>query len=172
MTSYIDIKNKAPEAQGVNKERDFYTFRGYTMLSRKSQKGLSASMEDYLEMIFRLSGQAGYTRVLELAAALHVQPPSATTMIQRLDHEGLVAYERYGTISLTEEGKQIGAYLLHRHNALEEFLVLLGVADPLIDAERIEHNISDEAMSGIARLLAFFASNPEYREEWLRNLKA
>jgi Mn-dependent DtxR family transcriptional regulator len=141
------------------------------MLSRKGERGLSASMEDYLEMIFRLSAQAGYTRVLELASALHVQPPSATTMIQRLAHEGLVAYERYGTISLTDEGKQIGVYLLHRHNVLEEFLVLLGVANPLIDAERIEHNISDEAMAGIGRLLAFFASNPEHKEEWLRTLR-
>ena len=161
----------APEAQRVDKERDFYTFRGYTMLSLKGEKHLSASMEDYLEMVFRLSQQAGYTRVLELASALHVQPPSATTMIQRLAHEGLVAYERYGIIALTNEGKRIGAYLLSRHAALEEFLILLGVTEPLVDAERIEHNISDEAMAGIVRLLEFFRSNPRYEEEWLSVLR-
>jgi Mn-dependent DtxR family transcriptional regulator len=127
-------------------------------------------MEDYLEMIYRLSEKDSYTRVLELACALHVQPPSASRMFQRLAEEGLVQYEKYGIIRLTEQGRAIGAYLLQRHNLLAQFLELIGVQDVLEDAERIEHNISDTAMAGIARLLEFFSKHPECRLAWLKHL--
>ena len=39
-------------------------------------------MEDYLEMIYRLSKENGYTRINELSNALNVQPPSATRMVK------------------------------------------------------------------------------------------
>lgn len=150
--------------------RSFYTFRGYSLHDAERKNSLSASMEDYLEMIFRLSEEDSYTRVLELANALHVQPPSASRMLQRLAEEGLVEYEKYSIIRLTEQGQKIGAYLLHRHGVLEEFLGLIGVPDVLEDAERIEHNISAAAMSGIARLLEFFARDGEALEAWKKYL--
>ncbi len=147
-------------------ERGFYTFRGYTLHSAERPDSLSASMEDYLEMIWRLSQQDTYTRVLGLAAALHVQPPSASRMLRRLAEEGLVLYERYGVVKLTEQGRTIGEFLLQRHNLLERFVRFLGLEDVLEDAERIEHNISNQAVSGIARLLEFFEARPELLTAW------
>ncbi len=154
----------------MDQSRDFYTFRGYSLQDARRKNSLSASMEDYLEMIYRLSEEDSYTRVLELANALHVQPPSASRMLQRLAEEGLVEYEKYSIIRLTEQGHTIGAYLLHRHNVLEQFLALLGVPDVLEDAERIEHNISAAAMSGIAGLLSFFSSHPDSLAAWKTHL--
>lgn len=151
--------------------REFYTFRGYSLQDQKRKNSLSASMEDYLEMIYRLSREDSYTRVLELANALHVQPPSASRMLRRLAEEGLVKYERYSIVRLTEQGERIGAYLLERHNVLERFLHLLGVPDVLEDAERIEHNISAAAMAGISELLIFFNSSPEVLSSWQTFLK-
>lgn len=156
----------------MDKEREFYTFRGYTLHDAQRQKALSASMEDYLEMIYRLSRDDSYTRVLELAGALHVQPPSASRMIRRLAQEGLVKYERYGIIRLTDGGRTIAESLLYRHNLLERFLHFIGLSEVLEDAERIEHNISNEAVAGMARLLDFFAHSPECLAVWesfLRN---
>lgn len=150
----------------MDRDRSFYTFRGYSLQDAQRKNSLSASMEDYLEMIFRLSAEDSYTRVLELANALHVQPPSASRMLQRLSEEGLVEYEKYSIIRLTGQGQKIGAYLLNRHSVLEEFLSLIGVPDVLEDAERIEHNISAAAMSGISRLLRFFAEDPERTKAW------
>lgn len=150
----------------MDKDRGFYTFRGYSLQDARRKNSLSASMEDYLEMVYRLSEEDSYTRVLELANALHVQPPSASRMLRRLAEEGLVEYEKYSIIRLTEQGYKIGSYLINRHNVLEEFLSLLGVPDVLEDAERIEHNISAAAMSGIARLLLFFKDNPESKTSW------
>ncbi|MGE5578633.1 MAG: metal-dependent transcriptional regulator [Bacillota bacterium] len=154
----------------MDEDRDFHTFRGYSLKDAKRKNSLSASMEDYVEMIYRLSLEDSYTRVLELADALNVQPPSASRMLRRLADEGLVKYEKYSIVKLTPQGNEIGAYLLNRHHVLEEFLTLLGVPDVLEDAERIEHNISAAAMSGISELLAFFNENEEALAAWKEHL--
>jgi len=154
----------------VDEDRDFHTFRGYSLKDAKRKNSLSPSMEDYVEMIYRLSLEDGYTRVLELANALNVQPPSASRMLRRLADEGLVKYEKYSIVRLTPQGTAIGAYLLNRHDVLERFLTLLGVPDVLEDAERIEHNISAAAMRGISELLAFFNENEEAFAAWKEHL--
>ena len=53
-------------------DQEFYTFSEYM---RKDQEILSPSAEDYMEMIYRLSKNQGFTRVNDLAMALNVQPP-------------------------------------------------------------------------------------------------
>lgn len=151
-------------------KRDFYTFRGYSLKNALRKESLTPSMEDYLEMILRLSQKDSYTRMLELASALNVQPPSASRMVQRLAAEGLVEYEPYSIIRLTPQGREISEYLIERHNVLEQFLEFIGLTEVLVDAEKIEHNISDEAMHGIACLLDFFESNPEFSAAWTKHL--
>ncbi|MGI6128740.1 MAG: metal-dependent transcriptional regulator [bacterium] len=150
----------------MDKKNDFYTFRGYHLKNTRRWENLTPSMEDYLEMIYRLSKDSGYTRVLELASALNVQPPSASNMIQRLAERNWLDYEKYGIIRLTEKGSKRGAYLLNRHLILEDFLRLLGLEDVLEDTEKIEHNISPAAVTGLRRLLTFFDSNPNILAKW------
>lgn len=151
-------------------KRDFHTFRGYSLQDARRKNSLSASMEDYLEMVYRLSVDDSYTRVLELANALNVQPPSASRMLTRLADEGLVEYEKYSIIRLTPQGNAIGSYLLDRHNTLERFLTLIGVPDVLEDAERIEHNISAAALSGISELVSFFDLHEDALLAWRAHL--
>ncbi|MFW6030128.1 MAG: MarR family transcriptional regulator, partial [Halanaerobiales bacterium] len=67
---------------------------------------LTESMEDYLEMIYRIDQEKGYIRAVDLADALNLQAPSVTKMIQKLDETGFVNYEKYRNISLTERGKK------------------------------------------------------------------
>ena len=64
-------------------------------------------MEDYIEMIYRLSHDKGFTRVGDLSKELNVKPASTTKMIRKLNELSLVIYERYGYIRLTEDGKYI-----------------------------------------------------------------
>lgn len=146
--------------------KDFYTFRGYSLHNSQHPDSLTPSMEDYLEMIYRLSAEEGYTRVLEVAQALHVQPPSASRMIQRLAEADFLVYEKYSIIRLTPRGEEIGRFLLRRHNTLESFLRFLGVGEVLEDAEKIEHNISSAALQAVEKLLAFFARHPDCRAAW------
>jgi Mn-dependent DtxR family transcriptional regulator len=97
---------------------EFFTFREYM---KKDDTMLTASMEDYLEMIYRLSRENGFTRINDLAAALNVQPPSATKMVQKLADVGVVNYEKYGMILLSKKGEEMGRALLQRHQIIEMF---------------------------------------------------
>jgi Mn-dependent DtxR family transcriptional regulator len=142
-----------------NNENAFYTVRGYAL---RHQKGafLTPSMEDYLEMIYRLAKDKGYTRVSDLAGALHVQSPSASRMVQKLAELGFVRYERYGVIELTGQGHAAGAYLLRRHRIIEQFLKLIGVSEGILEeTEKIEHNISEETLERINILVEFLLEN-------------
>ena len=82
-------------------------------------------MEDYLEMIYRICKEEDYIRMNQLAENLNVRPSSATKTVQKLKSLGMVDYQRYGIIQLTDRGKKIGRYLLKRHNIIEEFLKTL-----------------------------------------------
>ncbi len=146
-------------------EHEFFTFREYM---RKDQELLSASAEDYMEMIYRLSEENGFTRVNDLASALNVQPPSVTKMIQKLADIHLLKYEKYGVVMLEPDGTTIGKALLDRHNLIERFLGLLDIKDGLLEStEKMEHTMSHEILSGIHDMIGFFEENPEVMEHFL-----
>lgn len=146
------------------KNEDFYTFNGYI---KKDDKMLTASMEDYVEMIYRLSVDKGFTRINDLANALNVQPPSSTKMVRKLSKLKLVNYEKYGLISLTQLGNQVGSTLLTRHNMIEKFLRLLGVSNSILEeTERIEHSINEETLKCIQEFLNFIESNPDIKSKF------
>lgn len=129
----------------------FHTQKGY---EKASENELTAAMEDYLEMICRLSGEGGYTRVGPLSRNLHVKPSSASKMVDHLKDMGFVRAEKYGCITLTEEGRRKGRYLLYRHRILNEFLCKInGTAEELEQVERIEHFIDTRTIENIARFL-------------------
>ncbi|MBM7616046.1 metal-dependent transcriptional regulator [Alkaliphilus hydrothermalis] len=131
-------------------------------MNYKSNAKLTTSMEDYLEMIYRLSINDGFTRINELAQQLSVQPPSVTRMIQKLASIGLVDYEKYGVVRLTEAGKKRGSSLLKRHNIIMEFLKTIGVTLGIeTETEKIEHAISKDTLLNIVDFLDFLEKNPD-----------
>lgn len=140
-------------------DKGFFTFREYM---KKEDSPLTACMEDYLEMIYRLSLERGFTRIHDLARALNVQPPSATKMVQKLSECQLVIYEKYGIITLSPVGKVKGAKLLERHQLVETFLKLLGVNEELLEeTEKIEHTVSENTLSCLCDLVNFFDGRPD-----------
>lgn len=139
----------------MGKEREFRTVRGYQMLNAEN-KLLTSSLEDYLEMIYRTCKVEGYIQNNKLARKLNVSPSSTTKVINKLKKLGLVNYEKYGVIQLTEEGKEIGRFLLKRHEIIEEFLKKLGIKETLLkDTEMIEHDISLNTLRNIHILNEF-----------------
>lgn len=145
----------------VQKSKDFHTVRGYELLNQ-NEKHLTSAMEDYLEMIYRNVLDNGYMRINTLSEMLNVKPSSATKMVQKLTELGLLNYEKYGIIFLTQNGKNIGSYLLNRHNIIEKFLKTIGINENLlVETELIEHNISSNTLENINMLNKFLEKNPE-----------
>jgi len=143
----------------------FHTVRGYQLLEQ-NKKLLTSAMEDYLEMIYRNSLVGGYMRINTLSELLNVQAPSATKMVQRLSSIGLLDYKKYGIIFLTENGREIGEFLLKRHSIVESFLRNLGVEENiLLETELIEHSISAGTLEKIDFLNKVFDTCPELHKK-------
>lgn len=121
------------------------------------------SMEDHIEIIYSLIEQKGYARVSDIAEALSVLPSSVTKMVQKLDKDGYLIYERYRGLVLTPRGQKLGKRLLKRHDLLEQFLRLIGVDEDLIykDVEGIEHHLSWNSINRIADLVQMLEENPD-----------
>ncbi|RLQ90725.1 transcriptional regulator MntR [Planomicrobium sp. Y74] len=130
------------------------------------------SMEDHIEIIYSLIEQKGYARVSDIAEALSVLPSSVTKMVQKLDKDGYLIYERYRGLVLTPQGQKLGKRLVKRHDLLEQFLRLIGVEEERIynDVEGIEHHLSWNSINRIADLVQVLEENPQLIEK-LEKLK-
>ncbi|TSI06460.1 transcriptional regulator MntR [Lysinibacillus sp. BW-2-10] len=113
------------------------------------------SMEDHIEQIYLLIQSKGYARVSDIAEALSVLPSSVTKMVQKLDKDGYLVYEKYRGLTLTAKGEKLGERLVKRHELLEQFLRLIGVDEGRIyeDVEGIEHHLSWNSIDRIADLV-------------------
>lgn len=131
------------------------------------------SMEDHIEVITTLIEQKGYARVSDIAEALSVLPSSVTKMVQKLDKDGYLIYERYRGLVLTPKGEKLGKRLVQRHDLLEQLLRLIGVEEELIyeDVEGIEHHLSWNAIDRIADLVQLLEDSPDVIDK-LRQLQA
>lgn len=129
------------------------------------------SMEDYIEQIYNLIEAKGYARVSDIAEALMVHPSSVTKMVQKLDKDEYLNYEKYRGLVLTSRGKKIGERLVFRHELLEEFLEIIGVDKEKIyeDVEGIEHHLSWNSIDRIGDLVNYFKSDKK-RVDKLRQI--
>ncbi len=147
--------------------REFHTVRGYQLLEQ-NKRHLTSAMEDYLEMIYRNSMGEGYIRISQLAQLLNVRAPSASKMVQRLSELGLLKFQKYGIIMLSENGRELGKYLLERHRLLESFLKLLGCEEELLEqTELMEHSINQDLLRNLQVMNDFFQDNEDIRLKFL-----
>ena len=123
----------------------------------------TAAVEDYLERISELIQKKGYARVVDIAAELKISQASVTTMVQRLDGEGLVKYEKYRGMVLTSAGEQVAARIAHRHELLTNFLSLLGLEKEVVDhdVEGMEHHVSPETFEALEKLNRYLETHPD-----------
>jgi len=133
----------------------------------------TAAVEDYLERIRELIQRKGYARVVDIAAELKISQASVTTMVQRLDAEGLVKYEKYRGMVLTGAGEEVARRIAHRHELLTSFLRQLGLDETVIshDVEGMEHHVSPETFQALETLSRYLAAHPEVIAK-IRNVDA
>ena len=122
----------------------------------------SVAVEDYLERILELINTKGYVRVVDIAQSLKISQASVTNMIQRMDADGLLKYERYRGMALTASGEALAKNITRRHQILTDFLRLFGLDEELIyhDVEGMEHHISPPTLNAIEALTAQLRRQP------------
>src|SRR5437762_7657397 len=119
----------------------------------------TSTVEDYLKQIYLEQQSAPADELVslgKLASSMGVVPGTATSMIKALADSGLVNYEPRGGARLTRGGEQLALRVLRRHRLVELFLVkVLGLdwSEVHVEAEELEHAISDKVLERIDALL-------------------
>ncbi|MCO5259901.1 MAG: metal-dependent transcriptional regulator [Crocinitomicaceae bacterium] len=127
---------------------------------------VSQTEENYLKALFHLTNEtigkidAGTN---ELAAFLSVKPATVNDMLKKLKEKELVSYEKYGKITLTQQGKAHAVEVIRKHRLWETFLYekLAFSWDEVHEvAEQLEHIRSKKLVEQLDRFLNFPEVDP------------
>jgi DtxR family transcriptional regulator, Mn-dependent transcriptional regulator len=116
----------------------------------------TGTAEDYLKAIYELARTTGTAATNEIARQLGLAPPSVSSMVRRLAEQGLLKYERYHGVRLTQVGQRAALRILRRHRIIETYLARqLGYPWDKVhaEAEHLEHAASDELVDRMAAVL-------------------
>ena len=116
-------------------------------------EALTAPVEDYLKAIYAIGGGTSAAATNDIAQRLDLAPASVSGMVRRLADQGLLAYERYHGVKLTESGRRAALRTLRRHRVIEAYLAeALGYPWDRVhdEAARLEHAASDELVDRMA----------------------
>lgn len=91
-----------------------------------------------------------------LASRFSTSPANVSDTMRRLASQGLVLYEPYKPVTLTEKGGRLAVAMVRRHRLIETFLAeVLGYAWDEVheEAERLEHATSEDFLLRVDKLL-------------------
>ncbi|MFA6989340.1 MAG: metal-dependent transcriptional regulator [Candidatus Gastranaerophilaceae bacterium] len=138
-----------------------------------SKEQISASLEDYLEAIYKIIEEKHGVKAVEVSRRLGVGRSSVTEALKTLAGKKLVNYGRYDVISLTPEGEKAALKVILKHNVLYEFFAnILGVnsEEAHENACRVEHVISEDILKRFTLFIEFNkrfnCQNHNYIEEF------
>lgn len=126
----------------------------------------SSTVENYIKRIYlehQSDPGAEVVSMKSLAGVMGVTAGTATSMAKTLADSRLVAYEPYGGVKLTAQGRALALRVLRRHRLIECFLVdALGLdwSEVHNEAECLEHAISDKLLDRIDEFLGFPSVDP------------
>lgn len=106
-------------------------------------------MEDYLEAVLVLQQKHGYIRCVDVAGYLGVTKPSVSRAVKELSKKKCLLKKDDGTLSLTEQGRQIAQQIYEKHQFFTKQLIEAGVPRDIAvqDACRLEHVISETSFN-------------------------
>lgn len=136
--------------------------------AHKSAKEDYSRMEDYLEVISELVELKGHANTIDISRYLNVSAPSVTKMLQRLDENGYLEYEKYKGINLTQKGNTVAETIRQKHGILLEFFKMLGINHEIAnqDTEGIEHHLNPQTIRQLRKFIAFLKENPKILEDF------
>ncbi len=117
---------------------------------------LTEHVEDYLKAIYFIEEGGTAAATNDIATRLQVAAASVSGMVRRLSQQGLLSYERYRGVRLTEAGRRAALRTIRRHRVIEAYLnkALNYPWDRVhAEAERLEHSASDELVDRMAEAI-------------------
>ncbi len=135
-----------------------------------SSLGISESMENYLETILELETARRVARGKDIAEKLGIQRGSVTGALKSLEGKGLIHYEPYGYITLTQKGRKIAEEVFRKHQVLKDFLLNVLRIDPDTSEDtacRMEHAIDKKTLERLVCFIEYIHKCPRAGDEWL-----
>jgi DtxR family Mn-dependent transcriptional regulator len=140
----------------------------------QESRALGESMEDYLEIIFKLVSERQVARVRDIARMKKVKTASVSNALKRLSEAALIDYRTREYVQLTDEGKKLAHRIIQRHVFLKRFLTEILQVTPETaerDACTIEHQLSLETLDNMAAFYEFLTSCPHRDQTQLERFK-
>lgn len=128
------------------------------------------SEEMYLKTIYQVMHQKGAARSKDISQAMGVSSSSVTGALRHLKEMGLINYEPYDVITLTDQGEPVATEIMRRYDSLSDFFinVLKVDEDEAKDcACRLEHVISSPVLNRIAKFAEFVRQCPRAKTDFM-----
>lgn len=123
---------------------------------------MNSNREDYLQTIYRLSLEKGYTKNKDIAEYLGISKASVSEMLKKLETDGMVEFS--GTkVTLSDEGIVFAEKLLSVHRLWEYFLYnILKMPESEIheQADLLEHVTGPKLREALNCFLDYPTSSP------------
>lgn len=139
-------------------------------------KNLSASLEDYLELICNLIETGQNVKAAEIARKLNISRAAVSEALMKLVEKNLIEYEGHKGITITSSGLKKAMDVISKHNTFTFFFEeTLGIDREQAEenACKIEHVISDEVFLRIKSFQQYCSENPgfiqKFKEGYKRN---
>ncbi len=126
---------------------------------------LSASLEDYLELICNLLETSECVKAVEIAKKLNISRASVSEALSRLSEKKLIVYEGHKGITITPEGLKKAKEVINKHNTLTSlFEEVLGFNHETAEdnACKIEHIINGEVFERIKKFFIYCKNNENF----------
>lgn len=125
---------------------------------------LTSSAQDYLKLIWSATEWSTTPiTVGVMAERMGVTASTVSDGIRKLARQGLVSHAPYGSIELTDAGREHAVSMVRRHRLLETFLVEVlryGWDEVHDEAEVLEHAVSDALIARIDEHLGHPTRDP------------
>ena len=136
------------------------------IITQASQKGnLSASLEDYLEIICKLSENNESVKAVEIAKKLNISRASVSEALLKLADKGLIIYKGHKGVTITPDGLRIAQDVINKHDTLTAiFEEILGFAHEISESNacKIEHIINDDIFKRLKHFYEYCKKNRKF----------
>ena len=117
---------------------------------------LTASLEDYLEIIYNSIETNNSIKAVEIAKKLNISRASVSEALTKLSDKGLIVYEGHKGITITEEGQKEARKVILKHNTLSAFFEnTLGINKEIAELTEQVHVLQNAKANGYIEPASF-----------------